>query len=697
MGARWIWFPGQLTAHLHADMIKRTIERCVNVGYSGRFRQAEHYAYFRKTTVLSQDTKITWTVPTSRCLMQINGSSLSITQRETILPAGKIEILVIVDFSEALPCIFIEGELIFTDEEWESSLDLLSWVPVECEPAFSDRNQFPNAHKTELIKLDYKNVRSIRNAVRIESGFALKENGKVVLDFEQMELGQLSFWTNGEGTVSVFVGQSLSEVENRDESLFEQKPIAPVEIKGRKYVTLPERCVRYVCFESSGNCEIEHIQLWWNAASVDFRGDFECDDKLLNDIWQASVSTMRSCMHNFYIDGLSRDGLPWALDGTVSVEAGDCVFFDTTIARHTILSQTLPQKPLIKDLGIADFTLYTIMGFEYYYKARGDTGFIEMYWDRIEEILSMYRSLQDEYGFIGGNELGNIEFLPDWSPDGRYGPDLHGKPAYAQMLLLHVFEVGGSLAACTGRDPEGYRKAAQELRKNIIEIFWDRDRAVFINGFDVHGKADTRISAFAQIFGILFDLVDLENVGRLADVISNTPSCNAENISLNYYWRLQAYLKAGKIDRVLDALKKIWGGMLARGNTRFFEDIRPHDDEDACLGFYGRDFGNSLCHAWAGAAPITAIVRGVLGVSVDEPGFVSCLIRPQLGALNWIKGSVPTPFGDIQVEFHKDKGGRIHIPGTMKARVDGWTTPDSKFVLQGPGSFDLSPSRAALS
>lgn len=69
---------------------------------------------------------------------------------------------------------------------------------------------------------------------------------------------------------------------------------------------------------------------------------------------------------------------------------------------------------------------------------------------------------------------------------------------------------------------------------------------------------------------------------------------------------------------------------------------------------YGRPFGKSLCHAW-GASPVYLLPRYFLGVKPTKPGWEEYELRPNLGGLEWMEGTIPTPFGEIRVKVHGDK------------------------------------------
>ena len=49
----------------------------------------------------------------------------------------------------------------------------------------------------------------------------------------------------------------------------------------------------------------------------------------------------------------------------------------------------------------------------------------------------------------------------------------------------------------------------------------------------------------------------------------------------------------------------------------------------------------------------------VLGVTPIEPGFKKARVKPFLGDLDWVEGTVPTPFGIIKVRADKQKDGSV--------------------------------------
>jgi hypothetical protein len=99
-------------------------------------------------------------------------------------------------------------------------------------------------------------------------------------------------------------------------------------------------------------------------------------------------------------------------------------------------------------------------------------------------------------------------------------------------------------------------------------------------------------------------------------------------------------------------MRQYWGGMLDEGATTFWEKYVPSEQGCQHLAMYGRPYGKSLCHAW-GAAPLYLLGRYFLGVRPTKPGYEEFEVQPMLGDLEWMEGTVPTPFGTIHVEVNR--------------------------------------------
>lgn len=693
--ARWIWYPGQLASHLQAKGLQAAMRRCMSVGYPGTFRQPLSHVYLRVRAKLEKPQTLQWAGPLGRLRPIINGKEEDITSHTASLDAGSVEFFMAIDFAEGLPCLLLDGGPLSSGPQWEASLDRKQWVPVESEPILSDPRLRPDADREWTVEIPVDRMVKSLKVKSSGSAYQFEPGGDLFLDFRHDELGKLAFNASGTGKISLIVGESLEEVESLDRKYFEQEALPEINLTPgarQNSILLPERCARYVRIQNSDRCQLSEVCFQARVSPVEYQGRFECSDALLNDIWAAGAATLHACLHSFYLDGIRRDALSWH-DGLMALEAGDLVFFDAAASRQTIVSQSLPSDPTVNDLGIVDAPLYALAAYENDYLARGDLEFSRRYSSRIHDTLRFFQSLQDERGFVSGRDAKPYGFFPDWSSNEDTGPDSHGTPAYAQMLLMRAFEIGAAFARRwkEGAPESNYRAVAEKMRKNIREIFWDEASGIYLNGFNQDGALDRRFTSYAQVNAILFDLVSPQEWDSLFARVLDNLAVRPAHWSIGQQWEFLAYAKAGRIDSLLNRLRSIWGDILKRGYTRFWEDIRPSDNPLRQFALYGFPFGNSLCHGWAGAAPLLALMRGVLGIWPKQGGYAECEIRPRLDSLKWVKGSVPTPTGKITLELVQQKGGTLTLPAGVFAQLSGYLDQEGKNSLLGPGTFTLRP------
>jgi len=679
--AHWIWYPGQLAAWRHARRMRLAMQRCTMVGYPANYRQRLAEARFRKIGTAARDIPLRWAGPISRIRVTLGGRGGDITRRSGTLRAGQSAIEVQIDFADALPCLLLEGAEFSTGPSWEASLDGEHWVPAESSQD-GDPLKPPDAEREIIVSLPV--YRTVQPEGGPRESYSVAPGLDLLLDFRETELGALRFEARGTGELTIQVGESVAEVRDPDRRYFEQYALDPVSLKPQPAaIALPQRALRFVRFAATGEAELTKVGFDASVWPATEHGRFESSDPDMNAIWKAAVATLRSNMHDFYLDGIRRDGLVWH-DGPLTLDAYERVFFDSDLSRQTLLAETLPAHPAVRDVGIIDAPMYTVIGFEREYLVRGDPAFPLMFRDRIEDILRFYMSLQDPRGFVDAKRVEPYGYFPDWSATQQSGPDAHGAPAYGQMLLAGMFAAGARLAhAWNDAAAEArYQAAAARIRASVRQAFWRPQPGLYANGLDRNGKLDPGTTPFAQAFAVAFDLAEPAEYGALFRFLED-PSTRPAHFSLSQVIELTAYAKAGRAEAALQRLRSAWLPMIQLGYRRFFEDIWPAKDPQSQLAMYGRKFANSLCHAWAGAAPVMAISRGVLGIEPVEPGYRVCTVAPQRCGLEWVRGAVPTPAGLIEVEW-RGTNGKVSLPSGITARLSNGR------AVTGPGLFPFA-------
>lgn len=690
--AQWIWYPGQLTAHLHAHAVQRAVARCSYVSYPGTFHQPVHQLHLRTTATLTHPQTLRWRVPEARTRVFVNGRAFDFTRRSVEVAAGPLDLRFVIDFCATLPCLLLDAPDVHTDTDWEVSLDGATWVAAETQHGRNRADRLPDAPH----EVHYQIPVAARLGGAVAETYALAAGETLVVDFFHLELGQVQWLVQGATALTVHVGESAAEVIDTTSATMEQLPLPVYHCGGSAEIVLPERCVRFLRITTSQACVIAGLCFVARVTPLPYVGAFACSDPQLTAIWAAGAATLHACTHDFVLDGLRRDGLPWA-DQLSEVEGADCVFFDTAAARQSLVALTFPVPAQPSDLGIIDQPFLLPLSLWHDWVQRGDVSFVAQQIDVIRSLLDMYHALQDEHGLISAARVyaaaplrdSNWNFFPDWAIDPAHGPDTRGTPAYAHMLLLQCYTVAAELEHVVGNRTrvQHYRAQADRLRTTLRRLFWDDARGVFVNGYDQAGALDTRVTVYAQVWGILTDLIPSSAYEHVYATVIENPDCRSATISLNHHWEYAAAIKARRIPQALTVLRRAWGGWLAAGHTRFPEDLRPHAGERDQLSMYGRPHANSLCHGWAGGAAVMLLSRGVLGITATALGFGTCRIAPQLGELAWVEGTMPTPHGPIRLQWD-GKTGTLELPA-IDATLDGCQTEAGATVVTGPGTFGL--------
>lgn len=677
--AYWIWYPGQRTAHIHKAKLKEAQERFRSIGYPGTFRQPEYRTYFRAQLNLVEDEELIWHAPEGRLRVVVDGRELDITDRSCALAAGCHTFFAVLDFADSLPCFLMEGETVQTDQRWEVSLDGRNWVNGEWLEDFRSPEQWPLMETTEILSITPVSVESV-------------EKGGVLVDFGYYELGEVTVSARGEGGIQIIVGQSIEEVLEDDLESLEQIQSKPEQLS-EQWVDYRScrQALRYAYIGLEGETETKDITFEASVWPVEYFGEFSTDDSMISDCWATGVSTVHSCMQEFYLDAIYRDALPWALDGVCAMEAANLVFRDQRIGRQHLQSQMLPMDSTVEDLGSVylDFQLYTLFGIAYDYMFWKDEAYLRQCWPLYEHTLTIYGSLMNSEGFLDSKSLPGSIFFPDWAVSDETGPDGYGVPAYVQMLLMTCYEFGAYSASLLGDEAQSdrYNILANDLRRHIMEHFYDDRRCVFINGYRASGEKDERATIFAQVFGILYELFPEGSYDGLEGSLRDGTVLRHESISLNWYFELQALCRMGQADMALASIRQHAGGILEQGDIRLYEDINRSGERT--LDFYGRPYGKSLCHSIMGAAPVTALSREVLGIRPVRTPELLYTFNPARTSLKKVHGKVATPTGVIAIEITGDTA-LIQLPAGVRIETEnGWRHEQSS-VISGKGTFILS-------
>ena len=372
---------------------------------------------------------------------------------------------------------------------------------------------------------------------------------------------------------------------------------------------------------------------------LEVTGSFESSDERLNRIWRTAVRTVHLCMQDYIYDGAKRDRIVWMGDMHPETKTILCAFSDPSIIRDS-LSFLIRQAPAKQPMNmIPTYSCWFIISLWDYLCATGDVAFVRENAEYIRTMLETYCSFIREDGSEAVPERRFLDWPNNDSPEAKH--------AVIQALLLWMMESGGKLLNFIGEDSSKETAAQRLLRRHVPDPAGRKAPAALLT---ITGLADRR------------------------DVLEQDPFRGVSTF-FGYY-----VLQAKRTVPALELLRKYWGAMLDFGATSFWEDFDLDWTENAfgidSLPVPGKkdihaDFGNycykglrhSLSHGWS-SGPAPFLSERVLGVHFVSPDCVR--IRPDLGDLEFVRGTVPSRFGLIRVEADRSGKVRTEIPPGLK-------------------------------
>ncbi|MBE6884077.1 MAG: alpha-L-rhamnosidase [Ruminococcaceae bacterium] len=419
---------------------------------------------------------------------------------------------------------------------------------------------------------------------------------------------------------------------------------------------------RFLKFEAvDGDIVLTGIKGVLEYRDLEYKGSFRCNDELLNNIFDTAAYTVHLNMQEYIWDGIKRDRLVWIGDLHPEVSTICSVFgHDESVEKSLDLARDMFE---IREEDIETYKNNMWMSFPSYtcwwviihrdwYMQNGNMDYLlqqKAYFDKVVRCL-LHRI--EENGEI---HFDNKYFI-DWSSNNT--PYME---AGFRGCLIMGLQAAADICKLFGEDEVGEKclRAVENVRKVIPEYAGNK-----------------------QVCGMV-SLSELDDAQKVNDIIC-TDLLNGLSTFYGYYV-LNALEKAGNMQAAMDVMRGYWGRMLEMGATTFWEDfdikwaegargidqIVPEGENDV-----HRDHGrfcytklrHSLCHGWA-SGPAAFMTKKIIGVQVLEPGCRKIKVTPNLGDLQWAKGTYPTPYGIVSIE-HRAENGKVTTNFTAPDEVE---------------------------
>ena len=507
----------------------------------------------------------------------------------------------------------------------------------------------------ERVHCDMKSTRSKHPAILLDFGRELHGGLQIVT----------GMGSEHDARIRVRFGESVSEAmceidgkngAGNDHAIRDQEVILPwfgvKEIGNSGF-----RFVRIDLVDNNSELSLKEVRAVALYRDVPYRGSFKSNDERLNQIWQTGAYTVHQCMQEFLWDGIKRDRLVWMGDMHPEIMTISNVFgYNEVVPKSLDLARDSTPLPGWMN-GMYPYSMWWVLAQRDWYWYNGDRDYLEQQREYLLGLLELFHERVDENGF----ELSGGDFL-DWPSKANQPAMKAGCQALMMMTMKSAAELCDILGetAMAKRCRDCHAKMAS-VASSVSEEYYK----VALAPGEPGSKQGTSLM-------VLADMIDAKKA--LDEVIKVE---GARGFSTFYgYYMLQAMAKAGDYAGAMDFISEFWGAMIDLGATTFWEDF--HTDwlkEDVAPitelvpagkkdihGDFGaycyQGFRHSLCHGWA-SGPTAWLSQHVLGVEIVEPGYKTVKINPHLGNLEWVEGSVPTPFGDIKISHKKGNDGKV--------------------------------------
>lgn len=397
------------------------------------------------------------------------------------------------------------------------------------------------------------------------------------------------------------------------------------------------------------------------------RGSFFCDDWKLNTIYEVGKKTLRNCSEDTFTDCPTYEQVHWV--GDMRNEAlihwvlnGDkrlwfrCLDQVGQSLEYSDITQSQVPSGWYNILPCWSFLW--MRSIAEYYRYTGDAdgtqtliGYLKKNIDGIERHVNA----DGLFEIVGWNMF-------DWAN--------MDTPSDGVITHLNCFAV---LALQESRallqkfcDPYAEKCAilAQKLTAAVNTCLWNDERQAYTDCLRYRGGERVQSKVFSQqtqTMAYMSGVAEGERAARAAFLMENPEKdfVVAGSPFFEFFY-LEAMIRADNQTAFIEDVRKSWGRMIDTGCDNFWEMW-------TYIGPDGR-LTRSHCHGWS-AAPVYFLTEYVLGVTPAEAGYKKVRIQPHPCGLHWCRGTVPTPYGDILVQWNTE-GGKLQLTYTLPEGVE---------------------------
>ncbi len=570
-------------------------------------------------------------------------------------------------FKELKPVLLFEGENIFSDESWKISFiknhklthpdGYLSFLPV-CEEVYG--NEEKEAFETEKVgEFNFKkgfyapwgvidNYNLQKRPIPLiyptdEITFKTVKQGEnfIELDAGEYTTAKVKVKADKNSNVKIIYSECYSFGERikrkRDDITGEIKGMADIlhsDDNELQFETYHFKAFRFIRIEFDK--PIISITARKFHYPLNIVSSFECSDDSFNKMQHISINTMLSCMSDIIVDCPHYEQQQYVMDFSIEANVAMRMSNDLRLIKKCIFDFAQSQKsngliwanyPADYTQIIPGFSLFWIFLLKDYLDYTKDIDFVSSYAGTIDKLLSYFDNEIKKYGFISKSCY--WDFV-EWSAVWKEGePEISENEVMTiyNLYYLYALKCAAYIAELSGRKylSKDYMERYRVLKDTINELCYDKKRGMYRDSSNNKGT----YSMHTIIWAVLSEIVSGKRAKKMINHLDDEDLVKTSS-SMNYYL-FRALEKVNCYDKAFEYFDS-WKQMIDLNCTTWCENL---------------GVGRSECHGWS-SAPLYEFSSNILGVKVSYENEI--IIKPHFFDFTYAKGTVPTRFGNVNVE-----------------------------------------------
>ena len=438
----------------------------------------------------------------------------------------------------------------------------------------------------------------------------------------------------------------------------------------QSYQSFQRRGFRYsylILRNMSAPVKLKGVQVLFSTYPQTRRGSFDSSDSKLNQIWNVGAHTLRCCAEDTYTDCPTYEQVHWVGDARNEALIDWVINGDPRLWSHCLMQtgQSLDRSPITEshvpsawENILPAWSFMWMMSCREYMLYTGDT-------TKSLELLSFVK--RNVEGIRSNlNDVGLFEMrawnMFDWA---EMDTPNSGVVTHQNCFAVGALRDGAELADWLGENDLAaeWRAMALQLSDAINEQLWNDEVKAYTDCLR-DSEHSPVYSQQTNTVAYMSGVAKGDRADRCREIMHDPPEGFVKAGSPFFeFFLLEAYQNSGITQKFIDTIRKDWGFMVDMGATTFWEMWSVVSPD-------GR-LTRSHCHGWS-AAPTFFLSTYALGVKPRGPGFNPVVIEPHPGDLAWCRGVVPTPMGDIEVQWENYDGKpfEIRIKAPKQAEIE---------------------------